>query len=197
MLAEVRTAQDAMDIASLAEAARVWARQAKLGAQAENHATGIKLKAEIRLAQVVKEGQERGEIAGHGGNRKVRNADVETLSDLGVDKQRLAEARTLAATFTPSDVDEVVDEANAEGRSVSRRAVLKAAAVGEAKRASTPPRDLETDRLKHTAAHIRAVALAPHRPLEYRRWARNGGAGLEDAERAATWLADVLGRRSR
>lgn len=46
-----------------AEAARVYAQQAKLGTASINHAQVVKLRAERKLADLVDEGQERGEIA--------------------------------------------------------------------------------------------------------------------------------------
>ena len=60
MLAEIATAGDAVNVIAFAEAARVWAQQAKLGTSAVNHATVIKMRAERRLADAVDEGQKQG-----------------------------------------------------------------------------------------------------------------------------------------
>ena len=109
MLAEVATAQDAVHLRNLAEAARVLAKQVKLGEAAVNHATAIKLRAEVRLADIIDEGQAAGDIAtaATGGARYGRghtepgpkfgpgSAAPTTLADLGVDKRRLAESRQI------------------------------------------------------------------------------------------------------
>lgn len=129
LLMAVRTAPQAAELASIAEAARVYARQVKLGTHAENHATAIKLKAEIRLAELVADAQARGEVAAHGGDRtlKVRSADLETLEGLGIDKRRIAEARQIAHSYRPEDIDELTDVANDEDRPLSRRQILTTA----------------------------------------------------------------------
>jgi len=125
MLAEARTAQEFEDIRRSAEAARVLAQQLRLGTEAINHATAIKLKAEIRLAQVVDEGQAAGEIATRG--RKPPDSGALELGEIGVDQQRLAEARVLARSLDAHVVDQIVDSANEEGAVVSRNGVLHAA----------------------------------------------------------------------
>ncbi len=144
-LAQVATAQDAVQLIDLAEAARVFARQAKLGTSSVNHATAIKLKAERRLADVVDEGQAAGQIAGKGeggGGRKPRNnvrrpdiitdvaptvtvdsapAKPVTLDEIGVDRRRLNEARTIRDTYSDEDIDEIVEEATEQDVTVARR----------------------------------------------------------------------------
>jgi len=135
MLAEVATASDALNIIDLAEVARVYAREAKLGTSAINHATSIKLRAERRLADVVDDGQARGEIATHGGDRKsdfkVRGADLDSaifpqpnapasLDEIGVTKQRLSEARTIRDNYTEDDIAAIVEEANVADEIVPR-----------------------------------------------------------------------------
>jgi hypothetical protein len=67
MLAEVVSAQDAIQIRDMAEAARVWAQRSRLGTSSINHATAIKLKAEMRIADLVDEGQAAGQIAAPAG----------------------------------------------------------------------------------------------------------------------------------
>lgn len=174
LLAECRTAPEAVKLTNLAEAARVYARQMRLGTHAENHATGIKLKAEIRLSELVTQGQERGEVEGHGGDRsKARGASVATLEDLGVDRARLAEARAIATTFTPADIDEVIDEANAEDRAISRRALLIAARNAQARHYAPAPHrtnaQREADRLRQER-HRRLERVQPARPLSEAEW---------------------------
>lgn len=168
MLAAIRTSQDALKVLGIAEAARVYARQVKLGTQAENHATAIKLKAEIRLAQLVDEGQERGEVAERGRPEKTRAASVSTLDELGIDSGRLSEARAIATTFTPADIDEIVDAANSEDRSISRRALVVAARTARPQPERTPAKRL-SDRLRQQR-HRRTERVRPTRIVPLAEW---------------------------
>lgn len=126
MLAEVVSAQNAIDIIDMAEAARVWAQRAKLGTASINHATAIKLKAEIKLADVVDEGQRRGEIAGPGQPKKpdiVRPADNTSpvpIEDI-VSRQRLHESRKIRDAFTPEAIDEIVESATLQDKEIARK----------------------------------------------------------------------------
>ena len=117
MLAGIATAKDAVDVIAFAEAARVWAQQAKLGTSAVNHATVIKLRAERRMADAVDEGQAAGQIAtSRDGGRppkmppKGGGITKPTLEDIGVQQQRLAEARKIRDTYTDDDLLGIRDE---------------------------------------------------------------------------------------
>jgi hypothetical protein len=137
-LAAILTPGDAVAVIRLADKARELARTMELGTEAENAATSIRLKAEIRLAEVVAEGQKKGEIASPGAPGKVRVADLSpaTLADIGVSKQRLSEARDIAGAMGPGQVDAMIAEANDRGQTLSRAAVLK-----EVRRADATIRD--------------------------------------------------------
>lgn len=128
-LMAIETPQDAQRTMKLADLARVYARKMALGAEAENAATAIRLKAEIRLAETVTAGQAAGEIAKAGDNPIVRTSDnqVSTLADLGVSPQRLSEARTIAEAFTLPAIDGLSEEASERGVSLSRASVLREA----------------------------------------------------------------------
>jgi hypothetical protein len=131
MLAEVVTAQDAIDIVDMAEAARVWAQRAKLGTASINHATAIKLKAEIKLADCVDEGQRRGAIAPPSGGRPKAQETVTTgngltlppatLGDLGLTGKKVHEARKIRDAFTPEAIDEIVTSANLQDKEIARK----------------------------------------------------------------------------
>jgi len=119
---------DAIQVMRLAEAARVYARQAELGTEAENAATSIRLKAEIKLAEVVTEGQRQGEIEKRGQPNNARETGVSppaTLAEIGVTSQRLSEARDIDRTMGPGQIDALVAESNDRGRTLSGSAVLK------------------------------------------------------------------------
>lgn len=53
MLAEIHTIDDATQLISLAEAARVYARQVKLGLEAQNHASEIKARAQRKAGEIL------------------------------------------------------------------------------------------------------------------------------------------------
>lgn len=138
ILARVSTTDDAKGLIDMAEAARVYARQMKLGTSAVNHATSIRLRAELRLSKIVDDGQAQGSIAGKGCPRQSNarptgitptvtpNAPA-TLEELGLDSRRIAESRKLAATYDDNAITEMTAAATVEGREISRSELLKKA----------------------------------------------------------------------
>lgn len=133
-LARVETVGDARELVDRSAAIRDLARRAKAGVDVENRVTALRVKAEMRLAELVDEGQERGEIAKGGDNPIVRDSDnrMATLPDLGIDRQRLAEARTLARHFSPAVIDGAAADATERGSELSRTALLREARATEA-----------------------------------------------------------------
>jgi N6-adenosine-specific RNA methylase IME4 len=102
MLATIDRADEALHLANMAEAARVWAIREHQATPVVNHATSIKARALRRMAECVDEGQARGEIEKPGGDRKSQiivlspdNDPPVTLADLDIPRQRLHEARKL------------------------------------------------------------------------------------------------------
>lgn len=131
MLAELARADEAAKLADIAEAARVYARKAELGTAAVNHATVIKARALKRMAELVDEGQERGEIARVGKPVNVTSQDIyapATLTDLGIARQRLHEARKLEA-ISDAEITETGVRATEEGREVSLEEIKRTAHV--------------------------------------------------------------------
>lgn len=139
LLSEVVTATDANRVIREAEAARVLARQVKLGEAAVNHATAVKLRAEIKLADITDAGQASGEIAtAETGGREYggdpcpdsgQGSGPARLTDLGIDRRRLAEARqlrNLAPTSAQAEqrILEEAERATEEGRELSRSHLL-------------------------------------------------------------------------
>jgi hypothetical protein len=131
MLAGIATATDAVEVIAFAEAARVWAQQAKLGTSAVNHATVIKLRAERRMADAVDEGQAAGQIATprDGGRPPKKPSPSEgikpTLADIGITNPgRLAEARKIRDTYTDEDLVELQREADELDEVLSRKDLL-------------------------------------------------------------------------
>lgn len=126
MLAEVATVDEARALINLAEQARVYARQSKLGTSAINHATVIKVRAERRLADIVDEGQARGEIAtSHDGSPAVRSAD--TYDELGLTRQGVDDARTLRDGYSEEQLEELRQAADSEDEVLSRKELIRKA----------------------------------------------------------------------
>ena len=141
MLAQIDKADDALKLADMAEAARVWARKVGAGTTLVNHATQIKARALKRMAKVVEAGQKSGEIGKAGGDRQsiVALADNALhLNDLGITRQKLYDARKLEA-LSEDDICNAVAEADAAGKEISysQLAALAKSANSDLKHAAT------------------------------------------------------------
>ena len=141
MLAQVDKADEALKLADMAEAARVWARKAGAGTNLVNHATMIKARALKRMADVVTAGQKSGEIAKAGGDKTSivpswNNA--QNLVQLGITRRKLHEARKLDK-LSEADIKKVVAQADADDREVTYNelAALAKSANSELKQAAT------------------------------------------------------------
>ena len=180
MLATIARADEAAKLADMAEAARVYARKAELGTAAVNHATIIKARALKRMAELVDVGQARGEIATNrdGGRPSEKSVTVRdtlppaTLTDLGISRQKLHEARKLES-LSDADITEVGIRATDEGREVS---------VAEIKR---------TAHVSHNSGQSEWYT-----PGEYIRAAR-ATMGNIDLDPASTEVANVVVRATR
>jgi hypothetical protein len=107
-LVMARDAVEVQRIIDAAEAVRAYARQARQGTAMVNHATEIKVLAELKLVEVVQQGRDAGRIATQGTNLKNTppgpgGEKPATLDDLGVNQQRLSEAKYLGH-FKPSEL---------------------------------------------------------------------------------------------
>src|SRR5216683_4810780 len=97
LLAEVRSVDDAKAIHDFAEAARVYARQARLGLEAQNDAAEIRLRAERKLGELLAAlpRQDGGDAA-----RARSQAATEVpprLGDLGISKSQSSRWQAIAA----------------------------------------------------------------------------------------------------
>jgi hypothetical protein len=170
-LAACRTVEEAIKGVAVAEAARYAASRVKAGTRLENYATGIKVKYELRLAALVDEGQASGHILTKGQRAAdVRGANntVVTLAELGVDAPRLLEARQIAAVYSASDIDAIIDEANAEDRAVSRRSLIIAANRARASTSGTealPEPKKDPTAAERQRRHRLLERMRPQEPL--------------------------------
>ena len=176
-LATIAQADEAAKLADLAEAARVYARKAELGTAAVNHATVIKARALKRMAELVDEGQQRGEIATPGGDGSNQhranvppqdNCSPATLTDLGIARQRLHEARKLAT------------RPQAQGRDAARGGRRGAATRRDcARKRHTQARS----RCPGTGQRGRAGTREPHRSWDYPAAPARGAQSARDGAR--------------
>jgi N6-adenosine-specific RNA methylase IME4 len=141
MLAEITTAEDAAEAIALADFAADLARRVELGTASVNHALVIKAKAMRRLADIVDEGQAKGEIASKGGDRKSEQIKVRAADSgpapLPLPKQRLAECRQIRDAFpTDRELEEQFAEATERGKELPTKALVK---IAKQSRPVAPP----------------------------------------------------------
>ena len=120
MLAAIETAEDARIVADFAAAAATWAKKAGLGRSASNHAKAVEVKALMRMADLIDQGQAGGQ-ATHGGDRSGKVTRV-TLQEVGTNKVMLQRARIVRDHYDDAMVDELAADATKElslGRCVS------------------------------------------------------------------------------
>lgn len=79
MLAEAKTLDEIKNIMDVAEAARTYARAARLGLQAYNHAAEVKVRAERKAGEFLKR-LERGNGGGNGSNQHATHSSVERVA---------------------------------------------------------------------------------------------------------------------
>lgn len=127
-LAQARDIQDLAEFIDQAEVARTAAKELKLGTAAINHATSLKLRAEVRLAGAVDKGQANGEIASLGHNQHTPEGvrTPNTLPDLGLSAREVSEARTVRDYFEDENAVLVLEEeATANDKELARYQVLR------------------------------------------------------------------------
>jgi hypothetical protein len=128
LLAEVRGLDDARAIHDVAEAARTYARQARLGLEAQNDAAEIKLRAERRLGELLAESDKH-----RGGNfNRSQPATGWTkparLQDLGISKSQSSRWQAIAAVPEPV-FDQHLREVREQGRRDGTTELTSAGAV--------------------------------------------------------------------
>lgn len=138
-LAEIETVEDAKALRDKAEAARVWARNAQLGLEAQNHCAEIKLAAERKAAE-----RKARELLAEtpldpGGWEKSQSRDATTsLSDLGVSKTQSSRWQALARI--PADAFEhEIERTKESGEELTAAAMLKVAQRHRAQPSPAPP----------------------------------------------------------
>lgn len=87
------------------------------------------VRAEMRMADEIDRGQERGEVASKGRDKgNVHTPDISTFDDLGVDRQRVAEWRK-TRDAGEAVVEDAIEAALADGRAPTKADIQRAVAT--------------------------------------------------------------------
>ena len=109
MLAEIRSVDDAVKLINLAEAARVYAKQIKLGLEAQNDAAEIKIRAQRRAGEILLKMEKNKGTQGQLDGRDISGAsrlqapedEPPTYADLGIAYKDAHVWQTLASMEAP------------------------------------------------------------------------------------------------
>mgnify|MGYP001791917841 CR=1 FL=1 len=98
MLATVETVPQAQELISVSKAAEVYARQKKLGEEAEAYARRVRISAERELGKILASLPKNPGVQGRlaGGSREEPPADIPTLEEMGLSKKESMIAQQLA-----------------------------------------------------------------------------------------------------
>lgn len=123
-LAEVRDVDEVKSIRDKAEAMRIYAKEAKLGLEAQNHAAEIKLRAERRAGELL------AEMDKHEGGRPVKTADTvsavtpPTLEQLGISDKQSSRWQGIAAIPEPL-FEQTIEAAKEDGKELTTAGLLR------------------------------------------------------------------------
>ena len=139
LLAEVRSVDDAKAIRDVAEAARIYARQARLGLEAQNDAAEIKLRAERKLGELLAQSERN-----PGGNANLSQPATgwnqpARLQDLGISRSQSSRWQAIAAV--PETVfDRHLADVREQGRRDGKTELTSAGAILLARQYRSNPR---------------------------------------------------------
>lgn len=126
-LAEARTLDEIMDVRDKAEAIRLYIRAAGLGIEMQNDAAEVKLRAERRAGELLREMPKNKGSQGTGSNQyevRLRPATAPTLRDFGIEKTQAYRCQQVASV--PAPVFEAhVATVKSEGKELTTTGVLE------------------------------------------------------------------------
>jgi ParB family chromosome partitioning protein len=130
MLAEARTLDDVRHVGDLAEAARLYARKAHLGLEAQNSAAAISIEAQAKADEIIDAAREVKALASQGSNQQKSTSStfVPTLDDIGVSRNDAANWAKVRS-IPPERRAYYIARATEAGEEVSRAGLLRYANV--------------------------------------------------------------------
>ena len=168
-LAAASKVDEAKSIRDKAEAMRVYARQAQ-NLELERQAIEIRLRAERRAGELLREAKENGTREKRGGDRKSKSQNgtlIPKLTDLGITKKQSADWQKMA-DILPPDFESRLAFAAESGANASTQAILRGP-VGIVP--IKPEQETETPGVAEQAAkEIVASVLAYRNHLEDAEW---------------------------
>lgn len=154
-LAVAETMPEVLAIKNVAEAARVFAKQARLSLDTTNRACLVRLHAEARAAELLQRMQDRGELADKG--RPKMSSTLTFFADAGIDR-REAHIWARVARATVEQRRTYAQDATAAGEEVTRTGLAQWLARLD------PPLPAETPTLP--PGRYRCVVIDPPWPME-------------------------------
>jgi N6-adenosine-specific RNA methylase IME4 len=139
-LAEAKTLDDIVHIRDIAEAARVYAQAAKLGLESQNEAAEIKIRAERKAGEMLKQmpKQDGGDAKRKTlGNIALPSEIPPTLSDLGIEKNQSSRWQQIAS-LPEKTFEDFITETKEDGSELTSSSVVRLAKFENAKHKETP-----------------------------------------------------------
>ena len=125
-LEEASTINEAKTIMDKAALAKVLAKKAKLGLEAQNEAAEVNIQAQRLLGRLIREGQESGEIASNKTGRPDKCNTVVHLSDLGISRNESSRSKKIES-IPEEELDAKINEVKGAGQELTSAAMLKLA----------------------------------------------------------------------
>ena len=128
-LAEAKSLDDIMQIRDIAEAARSYARVARLGLESQNEAAEIKIRAERKAGELLREmpkaqGSDYGGRTDLDGNRELPSNPPPTYADIGVEKMQAHRWQTIA-TLPEEDFEEFINDTLSADKELTSAGVIR------------------------------------------------------------------------
>lgn len=124
VLAEAVSADEAMRVRAVADTAKTWMRQAKLGLEAENLAAELRVRAERRVGELLRDAAVTGGRAGRGKPPTGGGYRPPTLADLGITANQSSRYQGLADVPQP-EFEQSLVEAKHGGRRITSHTPLR------------------------------------------------------------------------
>jgi hypothetical protein len=155
-LAECHRVDEVKDIRDKAEAMAAYARQAK-DSELIQYATEIKVRAERRCGELLRNAKQAGELAPHGGDRRSETrSHATTLKDVGISGDQSSRWQRLAAMPT-EHFEAAVETAKATAGEVSTAFMLREASANRGPRRMTKAGKARLEELNE--ARARGVSM--------------------------------------